>query len=164
MSNLEGGYERHEKRQKSVDRGGFGSRGRRMEDDNSSTGGGFGRDQTTNQSWKDMIESYGGSGTSVGGQGSATQSWNPDTYGYGASKTGIMEAPSGPGGLGGPMVAGQMPPGVHGDQKPPCPFKLRNPDEKCPNFDVCREYYEHGTSYCKYMKRQMDASKGMTMY
>ena len=134
-----------------------------MGDEDTRMGGGFGREPTANQSWKDMIESYGGTATG-GGQGSATQSWNPDSYGYGASKMGMMEGPSGPGGLGGPMVAGQMPAGVHGDQKPPCPFKLRNPDDKCQNFEVCREYYEHGTSYCKYMKRQMDATKGMSMY
>jgi len=166
-----GGYDRPEKRQRGMDRGGFGSRGRliRDEDDNHSmgrgSGGGFGggRGPTANQSWKDMIESYGGSGSSVGG--SATKSWNPDTYGYGGNKIGMMDGPSGSGGLGGPMVAGMPPPGVHGEQKPPCPFKLKNPDEKCPNFEVCREYYEHGTSYCKYMKRQMDASKGgMSMY
>ena len=138
-----------------------------MRDDDDSVGGGFGGGRgsigpSATQGWKDMIESYGGAAPTAGG--SATKSWNPDSYGYGGSKMPMMDGASGSGGLGGPMVAGQMPPGVHGEQKPPCPFKLKNPDDKCPNFEVCREYYEHGTSYCKYMKRQMDATKGMSMY
>jgi len=155
MDKYGGGYERSEKRQKRANQGGFGNQGRMGGDSNR----GHGVEQSANQSWKDMIENFGGMASSGGQRESPTKSWNPDTYGYSTSKAGLMEAPIGSGGLGGPMLAGMMPAGVHADQKPPCPFKLKNPDDKCANFEVCREFYEHGTSYCKYMKRQMDASK-----
>ena len=114
-------------------------------------GGAFNRNQSASQSWKEMIESYGS-----GSLSSANNSFTGAGYGYGSNKMGMMDGSMAP-----PVPSSQGPAAVHADQKPPCPFKLKNPDDKCPNFDVCREYYEHGTSYCKYMKRQMDANKGM---
>ena len=41
--------------------------------------------------------------------------------------------------------------GRGGEDKPPCPYRLKHPDQPCLNYEVCSNYYDHGQHqhYCK---------------
>ena len=45
------------------------------------------------------------------------------------------------------MDGGSLGPGRGGGQreeKPPCPYRLKHPDQPCLNYEVCSNYYDHG--------------------
>ena len=39
--------------------------------------------------------------------------------------------------------------GGSGEDKPPCPYRLKHPEQPCLNYEVCSNYYDHGQNYCE---------------
>jgi len=39
--------------------------------------------------------------------------------------------------------------GGHSEDKPPCPYRMKHPDQPCLNYEVCSNYYDHGQNYYK---------------
>ena len=80
--------------------------------------------------WKDMMDSW-----NNGGQPPA-----PGTSSGDKRMDGVSFGPSRGGGGGG---------GGHREEKPPCPYRLKHPDQPCVNYEVCSNYYDHGQNYCE---------------
>ena len=122
--------------------------------------GSYGADGWANPGHFDEMRRGGGGGHGpMGGMVGGFSGYGHSGFGGGYSRPGKKQRGM-DGGQGGGWVGGGRPGGGASnrgscggmgmgfggqmDSKSPCPYNIKNPEQMCPNYDVCSNYYEHG--------------------